>query len=738
MRPQRTGKLKFRYWGLLLVVMLIAGLMTPFTLAAPQEDPIVRIGYLGDPESDMVNGAQMAIDEINASGGIEAPDGTVYTFELVRLTGAPPTAETLADNIADLAGRDVAAILGPADNDLLTPENIQALVDTRLPVLTAATSDTLTDADAEEILFRIRAPERVYSNALATYLLEDLELTQVIVVQTDVASTEALVDFEAVLSAAGVTPADRIQVPGGTALAEESQRILNANPEAVAMWGPFQDATVLLRQLREGGWTGRFAYRDAAEAARAGTLPDQLAEGVIGVTAWSYGYPGELSLIFLHDYVTTFGDIPGPLAASAYDAMWYLRTMVRDFGPDAESIQQGLVAGQELNPMQGRLHPSDFGNGDLVRFAMVYELGPYGGPEVVAHFDDTTRLPLPAEGQEVGQVPAGPPTITPTPSNTPVPTATLPGAWATVNANALNVRTGPGFNYDRIGQVTRGDLLRILGATADYSWLTVDFQGGVGWVKTEFVEVSGDLTTVTIVQPPASPTPAASPTASLPAGSDLVIDTVVLNPAQPIPNRPFSATVSVRNAGGAAAGQFAVAATFEPGSVYLSAFVGGLAGGQSTQVQLNGTLTGTGVFQVGVVADLNNEVGELNETNNIYNITYRVDYPTFTQQNGLQMTPTTNWDMYGGIIDFKWDGYNIDMENGAQIGVLSGVTYENVHYDSLSPAVINNAIGIGTDQVNTGIVVGIYTAEGQRAVMRIDNRQGTTMWVSYRVYNNAP
>ena len=36
------------------------------------------------------------------------------------------------------------------------------------------------------------------------------------------------------------------------------------------------------------------------------------------------------------------------------------------------------------------------------------------------------------------------------------------------------------------------------------------------------------------------------------------------------------------------------------------------------------------------------------------------------------------------------------------------------------------------------ICLGIITAEGQRAVMRIDNRQGQTIWVSYRVYNSNP
>lgn len=725
-----------RALGLALAALLVVGLGGTLTQAAPQTGNVLRIGYLGPEGSQTANGAQLAIQQINAIGGVRAPDGTAYTLELLTLDTAP-TADTLIAGIEQLDAQNVAALLGPDETAAFNTNNIEALVQTGLPVLTSATGDSLTELDAADVILRLRAPERVYSYALATVLSEDLGLSRIATVQADVASTEAALAFEAVLDGAGISLLERINLPAGSDPTDAVQRLAGADPEAIAMWGPQADAAELLRRLRDAGWRGTFAYRHADEAARAGILSDSLANGVLGVNSWSYGYSGATTRVFTREYVVAFGEVPGPLAVAAYDGVWFLRAAINAGGITPAGLRAALASAAPMTLVQGTLHPIEFETGDLARLAMVYELGLRGGPTVIAYFDDTTRLPLAGtpQAEEPGEEPGAEPTE---PAGTVFPTPTLEGTWVRVTANVLNVRNGPGFNYAQIGQVSLNDQLRILGAIADYSWLAVDFQGGVGWVKTEFTEVLGDLGGVPILQAPPTPTPAATPTLTLAPNPDIVIDTVVLSPTNPIPNQPFTATVTVRNAGGGAAGRFAVAATFEPGGVYASIHVEGLAGGQTGQALLQATITGTGVHQVGIVADLNKEVAELNEDNNIYNVTYRADYPLFANQSGIQLTAGTQWDLYGGTVDLEWDGFNLAMLNGARIGILAGQTYENVHYDMLTPAVVNNSTGYGTGQVLSGAVYGFYIAEGRRAVLRVDNRQDQTIWISYRVYNNTP
>ncbi len=702
--------------------------------AAAQGGSVLRIGYLGMRGTETANGAQLAIDQINSIGGVTASDGTVYRLELVPLDG-PVTIDTLPAALETLSGQSVSAILGPDTNALITRETIDALAALRVPILTPATGDALTDIDETDFVFRTRAPEVVMSRALAAYLAQDLGLATFAAVQTDVEFTEALIDFETALGSQDRTLATKVQMPGGSTLLDEVPGLLQLNPDAVVMWGAPKDAGALLGALRDGGWDGVFAYRNADEAARSGLISAAQVNGVIGFDSWSFGDPSDASRIFLREYVVNYGRIPGPLAVAAYDAVWFLRFAMIERGASPAQLQSGLIGCSPRTLVQGALHPIEFLNGDLARIAEVYQLGPHGGPTVVARFDDTRRLRLDEAGGPVATPVPEQPTE---PAETPVPTATLEGTWVRVTVNTLNVRNGPGSYYDKIGQIKLDDLQRVLGVSPDYAWVAIDFNGSVGWVAVEYVTVLGDLAGIAVIQPPATPTPAPSPTITISPNPDIVIDTVVLSPTQPVPGKPFSATVMVRNAGAGAAGRFAVAATWLPGDAYSATFVDGLAGGQTIQVQLSATITGTGVFNVAVVADLNGEVAEADENNNNYTVTYRADYPLFANQSGLQLNVGTDWDLFGGSADLNWDGYTIWTRNGSRIALLPGIPYDNVTYDQVGSLAFD-PVGAGPDKVTTGAVFGMITAEGKRAVLRVDNLQGGgPIWLSCRVYNDTP
>ncbi len=129
--------------------------------------------------------------------------------------------------------------------------------------------------------------------------------------------------------------------------------------------------------------------------------------------------------------------------------------------------------------------------------------------------------PIPPTDTPVSTVTPVPvePTIAPT--ATPLPQPTQPSApQATITGASVNVRSGPGTAYPRVGQVSGGYTGEIKGRNNDASWLFIAYPGGEGWVYSNLTQIQGDVNSLGVVQAPppppkpTSPPPQAAPTAT--------------------------------------------------------------------------------------------------------------------------------------------------------------------------------------------------------------------------------
>src|SRR5664279_3325031 len=76
-----------------------------------QTQPVFHIGVLDDPRGAISDGARLAVNEINAAGGVRGADGTTFTLNLLIV---PQNAgSTLDQAVATLKAGNVIAVLGP-------------------------------------------------------------------------------------------------------------------------------------------------------------------------------------------------------------------------------------------------------------------------------------------------------------------------------------------------------------------------------------------------------------------------------------------------------------------------------------------------------------------------------------------------------------------------------------------------------------------------------------------------
>ena len=110
----------------------------------------------------------------------------------------------------------------------------------------------------------------------------------------------------------------------------------------------------------------------------------------------------------------------------------------------------------------------------------------------------------------------------------PTVTGTPEGPVIRVNADndQINVRSGPGTDYDLIGVMIAGQEAPAYGRSAGGSWIQVAYigvQGGVGWVYSPLVTILRG-TNLPILEPPPTPTPRVTPTIDPTLASQFIVE----------------------------------------------------------------------------------------------------------------------------------------------------------------------------------------------------------------------
>jgi len=107
-----------------------------------------------------------------------------------------------------------------------------------------------------------------------------------------------------------------------------------------------------------------------------------------------------------------------------------------------------------------------------------------------------TDTPAPTTAPETETITATT-TLPPEPAATSEPTATpAPPVQAEVITYGLNVRAGPGIDYESIGTVVRGNILEVIDVSANGNWLQVlTPNGGQGWISSQpaYTRIIGSL-----------------------------------------------------------------------------------------------------------------------------------------------------------------------------------------------------------------------------------------------------
>lgn len=315
----------------IFVAALVVG--STITAVPAQSPPTISIGFSGPLSggaaaygADVQRGVQMAIDEINADGGV-AINGKKQMLKLVSLDDQyrPNESATNAKRLAQQENTPIVFI--PHSGGILA---VMGFNEKQTPkfIVAAYSSDP-------QILKQNNASVVMIPPSFDSYYkpFTDVEMKRFgkklgLIPTTTAYGNSWTKGFSAVWTAAGGTVLSNNGVDYNTTtdFSTAVTKTLAEKPDVIFVGGPSQPTALVMKAARDQGFTGGFVMMDQAKFDQVQqVLPIERLEGTVGLMPFRQT-PGNGIKIFIDNYTKKFGATrePNPEQANNYEGMHVL------------------------------------------------------------------------------------------------------------------------------------------------------------------------------------------------------------------------------------------------------------------------------------------------------------------------------------------------------------------------------------------------------------------------------
>ncbi|GAA3921067.1 branched-chain amino acid ABC transporter substrate-binding protein [Actinoplanes auranticolor] len=322
----------------------------------------------------MVNGARLAVSEANAAGGVLGRQ-----VELVVGDDAcdPGTAVTAART---LVGRDIVASVGGYCSSATVP-TLKIFRAAGVPMVVAQSNSTDLLAPKYDSVFLICGTVTAEAD-FAVGWMKRLGGRRLAVVHDGTSFPVTLAESTAAAAArtGALTVTGEFELSqGAPSYARIAGSVRAGRADIVYYTGYYAEASQLIKDLRDSGFTGKIVVGDGATDGPllAGLTPEQ-SRGVYGTALIFPELLPELAG-WSKRYQAAFGSPPGPSTVEAYDAVKVALDAVKRAGStDREAVRKAIAA-TDLPAMSGPLSFNPDGTRTTPKFLLLRaENGKFG------------------------------------------------------------------------------------------------------------------------------------------------------------------------------------------------------------------------------------------------------------------------------------------------------------------------------------------------------------------------
>lgn len=302
---------------------------------------------------DMENAILIAVDEINAKGGILGK-------KVVTTTGdAACDPQQAAAAASKLVSEDVVAVVGGYCSGATLP-TLKIYGDANVPLVIPAANSTKIIAENPGNAFQINGTG-FHQASKAVELFSKLGAKKIAIVHQGDGFSEDLAKItrQKWEEAGNEVVAFEVVNKGEQDFSSLVTRLKSKQPDVVYWTAYFADGGLLIKQLRQGGYKGDIAVGDGSMSPKLLEVAGPAGEGVYCTATPLVEYlPAAKD--FMNEYKSRYKMDPGPYSAQSYDGMYLMADAIERAGStDGDAIIKALKETQGFKGLTGELSFTD-------------------------------------------------------------------------------------------------------------------------------------------------------------------------------------------------------------------------------------------------------------------------------------------------------------------------------------------------------------------------------------------
>lgn len=295
-----------------------------------------NLAQLGPP---MISGAQMAERDINAAGGVNGTDVKL----IVKDDGGAGDDDLALTSVDELINNDkVDAIVGAAASGTTKTILDRVVSSGTAECSPSNTGSDLTQADDKGLYFRTPPPDNLQAQALAKAISDDGKANVAIIAQNTDYGTGFVRFLDPALTDSGAkVVADVTYDEKGTGIDTEVEKVVSAEPDAIALIGYPEDGGKVVAELIKQGAGPSDVTMYVSDGMQSNTLFEAVDESDKAITAGIRGTAAsaapEGGASFFPDAFKAFApDVESPIySAQSYDCTILFALAAQKAGSDA-------------------------------------------------------------------------------------------------------------------------------------------------------------------------------------------------------------------------------------------------------------------------------------------------------------------------------------------------------------------------------------------------------------------